>query len=88
MITAWTKHCKTEEEKKELQESIRRSGWVLELFNKNILDQMTEDLNVVEINPKTYELPNWDYRQAHNNGYRQCLELIKKLTTLDQKDKR
>lgn len=88
MITAWTRHCKTDEEKKKLQEDIQRSSWVLELLNKNILDQMKEDLNAVEINPKTYELPNWDYRQAHNNGYRQCLELIKKLTTLDQKDKR
>lgn len=87
MITAWTKHCKDEKEKKELQESIRRASWILELLNKNILDQMKSDLDTVEVNPKTYELPNWDYRQAHNNGYRQCLELIKKLTTLDPKDK-
>lgn len=87
MITAWTKHCKTPEEKQELQESILRTRWLLDLLNKNVLNELEEDLNQKEVSPRMYEVPNWDYRQAHNNGFRQCLQLMQKITNLDQKDK-
>jgi predicted FMN-binding regulatory protein PaiB len=33
-----------------------------------------------------YALPNWDYRQAHYNGYVDCLKHIQFLINLDHKD--
>lgn len=83
MYTAWTKHCKTPEEKKKFEEGVRSSKTTLDHLIV-ILDEMEVDLNQAETNPKTYEIPNWDYRQAHNNGYRQCLNHLKRLINLDK----
>jgi hypothetical protein len=85
VITAWIKHLKTDEEKERFKLTLEGSKTVLNRLQE-ILNEMEASLNRAEIDPRTYELPNWDYRQAHNNGYRQCLSLVKKLTTLDQKD--
>ena len=85
MITAWTKHVKDAHEKEQLQKSLMHSKWILDHL-KTLLDEMELDLDKAETSPKMYELPNWDYRQAHNNGARQYLRLIKKLISLDPKD--
>ena len=83
MYSIWTKHCKDDTEKEKVQKSIQGSKKTLDILHK-ILVEMESDLDRAEINPRTYEIPNWDYRQAHNNGYRQCLTTIMKLVNLDQ----
>jgi hypothetical protein len=85
MITAWTQHCKTEEEKKQFQESIKRVKWVLEHI-KELINTSMEAVEASEISPKSYDNANWPYRQAHSNGYKQALRDFTKLLTLDQKD--
>lgn len=86
MYTVWTKHIVGDtEEKTRFETSLRNSKWVLDRQTE-ILNEMEASLDRSETNPKTYEIPNWEYRQAHNNGYRQCLQLIKKLINLDQKE--
>lgn len=83
MITAWTKHLQTEEDKQKLEKSIRSARHVLDRL-KEILGEMEEELNASELSPKNYDSPNWDYKQAHVNGQKSTLRAIKKLITLDQ----
>lgn len=85
MITAWTKHCKTEEEKNQYQESLKRVKWVLDDLKK-IVTSSWEALEASEISPKSYDNVNWAYRQAHANGYKQCIKDFTKLITLDPKE--
>lgn len=84
-VSAWTKHLKTEEEKERYLSTLRRAhklfDHVLELIN-----QSYTSLENQEVSPKSYDNVNWSYRQAHSNGYKQCLRDFKKLFTLDQKD--
>lgn len=81
MITAWTKHLKDEPTKEQFRKSVMHSRWILDHL-KTLLDEMENDLDKADQSPKTYESPNWDYRQAHNNGAKQYLRLIKKLITI------
>lgn len=83
MYSAWTKHLKDPEDKTKFEQGVRSSKTILDHLI-TILNEMESDLNQAEVNPKTYEVPNWDYRQAHNNGYRQCLNHLKKLIDLDK----
>jgi len=85
MYSIWTKHLKDQEEKAQYEKSLRNAKWVLDDISK-ILKTLEEELDRVELNPKFYELPNWEYRQADNIGYRRCLNLVKKLINLDQKE--
>lgn len=83
MITAWTKHCKTEEEKEQFKQSLQRVKWAFDhaktLVNENAIEAS-------EISPKSYDSPNWAYRQAHSNGYKQAIRDFHKLLTLDQEN--
>ncbi len=81
MITAWTKHLRTEEDKKKLEGSIRAAGWLLE-HQTNILKDMDASLERQEYSPSSYENVNWAFRQAHSNGYRQAIREIIRLNDL------
>lgn len=83
MFDIWTRHLTDKEEKERFKGSVRASKPVLDRA-KEILAKMEDDLDGTEMNPKYYDNPNWDYRQAHNNGYRQCLRLLRKLIDLDK----
>jgi len=85
MKTAWTQHLTDPEEKVKFEESVLHSKWILEHLS-TLLDMMEKSLNRQEISPRAYDQPNWDYRQAHANGYRQCLNNIQELLTLDRKE--
>lgn len=85
MITAWTKHLKDPEEKVKLEKSLKHSRWVLDNLSE-ILNELERDLNSSELNSKSYDSPNWDYRQADNIGYRRCLNTVRKIINLDQKE--
>lgn len=84
-VTAWTKHLKTDDEKKQYVESLQRAGWLLEHI-KQLINTSQEALSAAEVSPKSYDNPNWAYRQAHSNGYKQALKDFTKLLTLDQKE--
>ena len=83
MYTAWTKHLEDPKERVEFEKTIFGSRRVLDRL-KDILKEQEEALNINEVSPKNYEVPNWDYKQAHSNGYRQFLNVLKKLIDLDQ----
>ena len=83
MISKWTSHLSDLEEKERFKSSVHGSRKVLER-QMEILDEMIAELNSAETSPKNYEIPNWDYRQAHNNGFRQCLMVMKKLIEIKE----
>jgi hypothetical protein len=83
MITAWTKHLKTEEDKEKFEKSIRSAKHILERLTE-ILTEAENDLNNSEINSRNYDTPNWDYKQAHVNGQKSTLRTIKRLINLDK----
>lgn len=85
MISAWTKHVKDPAEREQLEKSLRHSKWVLDQL-KVLLDNIEVDVERQEISPRSYDSPNWEFRQAHSNGFRQCLHLVKKLINLDQQE--
>lgn len=85
MITAWTDHLKDQDEKLQFEKSLRNSKWMLEHLSL-LLDKIEKGLDIQELSPRVYDAPNWDYRQAHANGFRQCLSKIKSLINLDQKE--
>jgi len=83
MISAWTKHLKTEEEKERFKSSVLGSKTVL-LRLQELINEMKEDTERLELDTRIYDLPNWDYRNADTNGYKRCLRQISKLINLDQ----
>lgn len=87
MLTKWTSHLKTEEDKANFQNEVLRSKHILDHV-KTMVKEIETDLDKQEINPRAYDLPNWDYRQAHSNGYRQCLSHVLKILTLDPEEKK
>lgn len=85
MISAWTKRCKTEEEKQQYKESLTRVKWVLEDL-KALVETNVSSIELQETSPKSYDSPNWAYRQAHANGYKEAMRDFTKLITLDPKE--
>jgi len=85
MISAWTKHLKSEEEKTKFKNSVLGSRVVLERLQE-LINEIEDEQTQIERSPKLYDMPNWDYRQAHLNGFKDCLLKIKKIITIDQKD--
>lgn len=78
MYLDWTKHLKTEEDKKEFEQYLVGSP---RIFNRldDILAEYEKSLDRSEVDPKSFDQPNWDYRQAYKNGYRACLMKMKEL---------
>ncbi len=83
MITAWTKNCKTEEDKLRLEAQIKSSKGTLQRLQE-LLDEEKDSLEIAEISPKIYDTPGWDYRQAHTNGFKSALRMVSRIINLDQ----
>lgn len=86
MITAWTKNCKTDAEKVQLEQTINNSKAALDR-QIEILNEMEEEINSSELSAKNYDSPCWGYKQAHVNGQKATLRAIKRLINLDPKEK-
>jgi len=84
--TAWTKHLKSDAEKEQYRQSLTRVKWVLDDIKRLANDNLRSNEDS-EMSPKSYDNPNWAYRQAHVNGYKQCLRDFNKLLTLDPEEK-
>jgi hypothetical protein len=85
MITAWTENLKTQEERDRFQDGLKHSKWLFSRMTE-LLDKIQRGILQTERSPKNYDKPNWQYRQAHANGYLQCLNDIKSLINLDPKE--
>jgi len=84
MLLDWTKNLGSEQDKEDFQRRVQNSKEVLDRLSE-ILTEYEKSLDRSETDLKTYDVPNWDYKQAHKNGYRACLYRIKELINLDQR---
>ncbi len=84
-VSAWTKNLKTDEDKSKFLGMLFRARHVFERVLE-LIDENEKSISFSEVSPKAYDNPNWHYRQAHANGYKQCLRDFKKLFTLDQEE--
>lgn len=87
MLSAWAKHLKDDKEKEQFEEYVRRCSPLLERLGE-LLKEEEDNLNLSEVSVISYDKPNWDYLQAHKNGFRQCLNIIKQLIALDRRGKK
>lgn len=85
MITAWTEHLRDPDEKQRFEEGLKHAKWIFSRLNE-LLDKIQRGILSTERSPKNYDKPNWEYRQAHANGYLQCLNDIKNIINLDHKE--
>ena len=83
MILEWTNHLPNDEEKARFRGEVISARRVLERQTE-ILNKKEKALDRSEMSVTAYSEPNWGERQAHKNGYRQCLAEIKRLNDLDQ----
>lgn len=86
MYSEWTIHLKTEKEKTDYKESLKRAKWVLDDL-KAIFDMRINSLDRNELTLKQFDNPNWAYKQAFNNGFRAAMEVCRKYVDLDQQTK-
>lgn len=85
MITAWFTHLETEKEQEQFKKTVESSKPVLDRLN-TMIDRELTGLEDSETNPKFYDTPNWDYKQAYSNGFKAGLKMVKTITTLDHKE--
>lgn len=85
MISQWTKNCTSQEDKDRFTKYLIGSKTILERLAE-ILKEEENSLDRSETNPEAYETPSWAARQAHKNGFRQCLNKIQTIINLDQKE--
>lgn len=83
MISEWTRHLKDQKKKAAFEQYVLGSK---ELLNrqKDILTEMKDAVERKELASDTFEVPNWDYVQARNIGYKAALRDVQTLITVDQ----
>lgn len=87
MITAWTKHLKTEEEQERFRNTVKSAKPVLERLTE-LLNEELNGLERYELSTKQFDNPNWAEKQAFQNGYRAAMSIVNNIINLDQqKDK-
>jgi hypothetical protein len=82
MISKWTSHLKTPEEKERFRNSVLGSKAVLARL-QDIIKEIETEQDQIERDVRVYDTPSWAYRQAHLNGFRDCLSKINKVITID-----
>jgi hypothetical protein len=83
MLTRWTQHLKTEEEKTAFRKRIYSAKDVLDRL-KAMIDADLDSLDKSEEDANSYSFPSWSHLQAHKNGNRQVYRTLKTLVDLDQ----
>jgi hypothetical protein len=83
MITAWTQHLQTDEEREKFTQGLQHSKWLFDRM-RTLLDQMNDSLEEQELSTKAYDNANWQYRQADANGSKRIIRKIKRLIDLKE----
>lgn len=83
MYSKWTENLTNQDEKVKFQAMVKSSVDVLDRLT-SILNDEENALTRSELNVSSYDNPNWANKQAYQNGYRACLQVVKKLINLDQ----
>jgi len=85
MYTKWYSHIKDPEAQERFRNQILSAKPVLERL-ATLLKTELDGLDRSELDIRTFDQPNWDYRQAFKNGCRAELNFMTKLIDLDQQE--
>lgn len=85
MYTKWTSHIKDPEVKKHFEGQVVSAKDVLDRVH-TLLREEEHALERSEVDIKSFDSPNWAYKQAYKNGYRASLGFVTKLIDLDQQE--
>lgn len=83
MISAWTRHLHTEQEKELFKNQVLGSKQVLKRLQE-LINEIDAEQDKIERNTQIYDNPNWAYRQAHLNGFKDCLHKMKVIVNPDE----
>lgn len=75
MYSVWTQHLDNDEDKKRFTSAVESAQPVLDVLAK-LIYKKKHDLERTEKSLKTYDNPNWGFRQAHLNGYDSACDAI------------
>lgn len=84
MRLEWTKKTKSEQEKQEFEEILKRSKPQFDRLREIITERLT-NLDLAEESVKDFDMPNWEYRQAFRNGVRATHRYYLDLIDFDKK---
>lgn len=76
MISLWTDHLKTDQEKAEFADLLRNSSRVFSRLEEILAEKLSRYTGSKE---SDYDSPSWAYKQADANGYIRCLRDLEKL---------
>ena len=82
MLSIWTEDLKDPEEKEAFERELQNSPIIRRL--QTITKRWEKELDRSEVDIKTYDTANWDYKQAHKNGDRSRIYKYKSLLDLDK----
>lgn len=77
-MNAWTKNLKDPADIKKFEDALKAATPVLERLQE-LLSEMDQEVTTKELSSKIYDLPNWDFRQAHFNGFKSALNMVNRL---------
>lgn len=83
MISRWTSHLDTEEDREKFKRIIISSKTAFDRL-KQIIEEQESMINSIELGVDIYTKPGWEAIQAHYNGEKAALKSIKTLIDLDQ----
>lgn len=75
LLTVWTKNIEKAEDKKKFEEALRNDTLILGRL-REILQEKNKLAENQEISPKLFDDPNWAYKQAYINGYKQGMKQV------------
>jgi len=87
MLSRWTQHLKTPEEKEHFEREIRNARIVLERLSQ-ILQEEQSILASAELKAEMFDNPNWANKQAFVLGMKAGLSIPIKLSDLDKQAQR
>jgi hypothetical protein len=83
MYLDWTKHLSDPKAKSEFEATVKSCRPALERLTQ-LIEEKEKSFDRSEMDIDNYDNPNWEFRQAHKNGYRAGLNYIKMLVDLDK----
>lgn len=85
LSSGWFRKFKGDPEQREkLEQTIRGSGYVLDILSEYIEERLKE---LQAVNRDNYDSPNWALKTAHNNGEVRALTDVLKMTKIERTSK-
>jgi hypothetical protein len=84
MWIKWTSNLKTEDEINAFRNQVYGAKPVLDRITE-LLNEKEAAIDRSEINPETYNNPNWSHMQAYKNGIRAACADLRLLLTIEDK---